>query len=135
MNYQIHTRFFISTLLGILGSISISSAQETNPPQQRGQRGGQFVAMEKQMVLDSISGLNDDQKLIIQVIYDDYEKSLTSARSEATGDREAMREKMTGIRDGKNEAMKAVLSEEQYKEFEAMLARRRSQMQNRRPNN
>lgn len=135
MNYQTYTRFFVFALIGILASISISSAQDTNPAQRRGQGGGQFIAMEKQMVLDSIPDLNEDQKLIINAVYDDYEKSLASVRSEATGEREVMREKMTGIRDSKNEAMKAVLSEKQYAKYEVLLTRRRSQMQNRRPNN
>lgn len=93
----------------------------------------QMVAAEKQLLLDSIQGLNDDQKLIINAIYDDYESAFTKARENMDPDsRQAMRESMMKIRDDKNEALQAVLTEEQYKAFNEILKRRREQAQQRR---
>ena len=126
--------FFLFAIMTFC-SFSISQAQDANPPQQRGPRGGQFTAMEKQLVLDSISDLSDDQKLIIESIYTDYESAINEARVDATGDREAMRNTMLAIRDSKNEALQAVLSEVQYKEYEALIARSRERMQGRRQRN
>jgi hypothetical protein len=96
----------------------------------------ELVAMEKQVVLDSLSGINADQKLIIEEIYKDYEKSITTLRDNADPDnREAMRTNMTAIRDGKNESLKAILTEEQYQQFDAIMKVRREKMSQRRRNN
>jgi hypothetical protein len=96
----------------------------------------ELVAMEKQVVLDSLSGINADQKLIIEEIYKDYEKSITTLRANADPDnREAMRTNMTAIRDGKNESLKAILTEEQYQQFDAIMKVRRENMGQRRRNN
>lgn len=93
----------------------------------------QMVAAEKKLLLDSVQGLNDDQKLIINAIYEDYESAFTKARGNANPDnREAMRESMMKIRDEKSEALQAVLTEEQYKAFDEILKRRREQAQQRR---
>jgi hypothetical protein len=126
--------FFLFAIMTFC-SFSISQAQDANPPQQRSQRGGQFAAMEKQLVLDSLQDLSNDQKLIIESIYTDFEAAINEARAGATGDREAMRSTMMGIRDSKNEALQAVLSEEQYKEYEALIVRSRERMQSRRQRN
>jgi len=96
----------------------------------------EFVAIEKQIILDSLAGLNKDQKLIIEEIYKDYEKSITIIRANADPDnREAMRTNMTAIRDGKNESLKAILTEEQYQQFDAIMKVRRENMSQRRRNN
>ena len=82
----------------------------------------QMVAAEKQIVLDSIDGLNEEQKLILNEIYKDYEKSLTAARASAdTGNREEMRAAMTTVRDEKNASLKAILTEDQYLRYDAMM--------------
>jgi hypothetical protein len=92
-----------------------------------------LVAAEKKLLLDSITGLNDDQKLIIEAIYDDYGSALTSARENMSPDnREAMRKTMIELRDKKSQALKEILTDEQMKSFEAMLERRRAQMRQRR---
>lgn len=96
----------------------------------------EFVAIEKQIILDSLAGLNEDQKIIIEEIYKDYEKSITTIRANADPDnREAMRTNMTAIRDGKNESLKAILTEEQYQQFDAIMKARRENMGQRRRNN
>ena len=96
----------------------------------------EMVAMEKQLVMDSISNLNSDQILIIDQIYKDYEVSLEKARANMNPDnREAMRESMTSIRNGKDEALQAILTEEQYQQYSKIMEARRKQMQGRRPQN
>ena len=96
----------------------------------------EFVAIEKQIILDSLAGLNEDQRLIIEEIYKDYEKSITTIRANADPDnREAMRTNMTTIRDDKNESLKAILTEEQYQKFDAIMKARRENMSQRRRNN
>jgi hypothetical protein len=67
-----------------------------------------------------------------------YELSLKSGKEMAklrqemrdgSGDREAMREKMTKMRDEQNKEMKKILSEDQYKKYEQYLEERRAARQ------
>lgn len=96
----------------------------------------EFVAAEKQMILDSIAGLNDEQKLIIGEIYKDYGRAISAARANADpNNREAMRTNMTAIRDEKNESLKAILTEEQYQEYDAIMKAIREKMGQRRRGN
>ena len=123
-------------LLGILVGISSSSFGQGGPGM-----GGQFdpakmVAAEKQLLLDSITGLNDDQKLIIDQIYKDYEATFAKARESANPDnREAMRENMLRIRGEKTDALQAILTAEQFSHFDKILAERRARARERRGNN
>ena len=96
----------------------------------------EIFAAEKQIIIDSLTGVNDDQKLIIEEIYKDYEKSMTNLRANANPDnRETMRTDMTALRDGKNESLKAILTDEQYQQFDAIMKARRETMGQRRRNN
>lgn len=96
----------------------------------------ELIASEKQIVLDSLTGVNDDQKLIIEEIYKDYGESMKTLRANANPDnRESMRTDMTALRDGKNESLKAILTEEQYQQFDAIMKARREKMDQRRRNN
>jgi Spy/CpxP family protein refolding chaperone len=99
-----------------------------------GRNPSQMVEAEKEMVLDSLTNLNDDQKLIINEIYKDYEASITQLRASNSDDREAMRQQMTKLRDGKNESLEAILTEEQFVEYETLMAAVREQMRARRNN-
>ena len=96
-----------------------------------------MVAAEKQLLMDSVSGLNNDQKLIINEIYKDYKASFLVARENADpGNREAMRSSMMSIRKEKDEALSAILTEEQFVKFEQLLKdRREKSQQRRRPGN
>ena len=96
----------------------------------------QMAEAEKQLLLDSISGLNNDQKLIIEEIYKDFGIALIRAREGADPDnREAMRETMMSIRKGKDEALQAILTTEQHLKFQIVLDKRREQARNRRRTN
>ena len=96
----------------------------------------EVIAKEKQLVLDSVSGINEDRKLIIEEIYKDYEESMAKLRANADPDnREAMRIDMMAIRDGKNDSLKAILTEEQFLQYEAIMKVMREKMGQRRRNN
>ena len=96
----------------------------------------QMANAEKQLLLDSISGLNGDQKLIIEEIYKDFSATTSKAREEADPDnREVMRATMMSIREEKDEALQAILTADQYSKFQIMLDNRREQGRNRRRKN
>lgn len=96
----------------------------------------QMATAEKQLLNDSISGLNDDQKLIIDEIYKDFSAASSKASEGADPDnREAMRETMMSIRKEKDEALQAILTAEQYSTFQELLDKRREQGRNRRRQN
>ena len=89
-----------------------------------------MVAAEKQILIDSIAGLNVDQSLIINEIYKDYEASFLEAREKADpNNREAMRSTMMNIRKEKDEALEAILTEEQFAKFQQILKDRRDKAQ------
>ena len=99
------TWFFLLLVL----AATISKAQR----KEGGMRGNpsQMVAAEKKLMYDSLTTLNDDQKLIIDQIYRDYELAFEEARKNADPtNREAMRETMMAIRDGKDESVQAILT-------------------------
>ena len=119
----------------LLGFAIIFSLTATASMAQGGGPGGggrpnpaQMVAKEKQMLVDSIPSINEDQKVILEVIYTDYETELSNLRANANpNDREAMRTQMRTIRDQKNESLKAILTEEQYKKYSALMKTMRDQ--------
>ena len=77
------------------------------------------VEREKNMVYDSINGLNEDQKLLIDQVYSEVETSMTSLMG--TGDRTVMREGMMEIQQKKMAAMKDILSTDQFTHLERMM--------------
>lgn len=86
----------------------------------------QMVAVEKKLVFDSLTTLNENQKLIIEQIYKDYAQAFTAARADADpNNREAMITKMRIIRDNKNESLKAILTEVQYSQYDGIMKARR----------
>ena len=96
----------------------------------------QMANAEKQLLSDSISGLNEDQKLIIDEIYKDFSGASSKAIEGANPDnREAMRETMMSIRKEKDEALQAILTDELYSKFQGLLDKRREQARNRRRKN
>lgn len=93
----------------------------------------QMIKAEKKLMYDSLKTLNKDQKLILDQIYTDYELAFTNAFENADpSNREAMRETMMAIRDEKNESLMAILTEEQFLKFEAIMKARRDKMRQKR---
>lgn len=126
--------------LSILFSLFFVLISYAFAQQGQGRRGGNRVdptAMankEKQLVLDSIPSLTEDQVQLLEFVYAQYAESLTTAREEvrASGDREGMREKMQSIRKEKNEGLKDIFSEDQMTTYKALMETARQNMQQRR---
>ncbi|GJM33885.1 MAG: hypothetical protein DHS20C18_28860 [Saprospiraceae bacterium] len=65
-------------------------------------------------------GLNEEQAAQVKAINLDYGQKMQAARGEAQGDREAMKANMKSLKDGKNEALKGVLTADQFKQYTEM---------------
>ncbi|MFT7034788.1 MAG: hypothetical protein ACJA2S_003306 [Cyclobacteriaceae bacterium] len=114
-------------LLLIIGVFTAQLAIAQGPG---GGQGGQrrspadMVKVEMTMVLDSITSLSEDQKMIIDAVYEDYQTSLTTLLTESAGNREGMREKMQAIRATKDESLEGVLTEEQVIKYKELMKNR-----------
>ena len=74
-------------------------------------------------------GLNKDQQKKVGELNEKYSEKMTAMFEDMRGgggDREAMREKMTKLRDEQNKEMKKILTDDQYKKYEKYLEERRS---------
>lgn len=69
--------------------------------------------------------LNKDQQKKVLELNEKYANKMSEMRN-GGGDREAMREKMTKMREEQNKEMKKILTEDQYKKYEKYLEERRS---------
>lgn len=121
-------QLFLSTVFCLI-SFSPLLAQDQGQPRQRFDP-AQMVAAEKKAVYEKITDLSQDQKDVIEIIYSDYTKSFTEMRENANGDFQAMREKMMTIRKKKDDSMKEVLNEDQFKKYTELMEELR---QRRRP--
>ena len=126
-------RFTQRTLLLILGIITAQLAIAQGPGGGQGRQGGsrfnpgEMAKMEKQMILDSIPSLSDDQKLILDQVFKDMETSSKKLMEEmrSSNNREGMREKFQAIRKSKDEALKDLFNEEQNARYEELKKNRR----------
>ena len=107
-----------------------------------GPRGGGFdpdemIEREKQNVYKAITDLSDDQKLLLDGIYDEFSLSFKELREEMreTRDFQAMRPKMEALQAEKNELFGDVLNEDQYAIYLNLVEERKKQRANRSPNN
>lgn len=93
---------------------------------------GQRAQMEKDTVFARITNLNEDQKLIIESLYADYESSITKLVAGGRENPQEFRQNLQNINKEKNQMMKEVLDEDQWKIFNKMLEEERERRQNRR---
>jgi len=120
--------------IGIILSVWVLALAGT-APQALAQAGGGFgdpaerINQQKQVVLDSVRDLSDDQKLIIDQIYADFTEQVVALRN--GGDFMAMREQLPAIAEQRDTAMKDLLTEDQYAQYEAILAVGRERMRQR----
>jgi len=125
----------ITALLLLAGSVSLF-AQQGPPPggPPGGGRGGfdpdEMVKREKQNVYKAIEDLSDDQKLLLDGIYDEYIVSFKELRDEMRESRDfqAMRPKMDALRNEKDQLIKDVLNEDQFAIYQGIMDSRRRQM-------
>lgn len=86
----------------------------------------EMVKREKKLVLDSLTTLSEDQKMLVDMVYEDYAASMKSVFEAASGgNREGMREKMQTVRATKDESLKGILSEDQMTKYKALTQNRR----------
>jgi Spy/CpxP family protein refolding chaperone len=125
---------FLLLVLFAVSSLSLLMAQP------RGGGGGfnpeEMIAREKEYLFKNITDLTDDQKMIIEGIYEEFGVSLKEVREEArkNQDFQSARPKMQALRTEKDELMKDVLNVEQFKLYEKMQANQRERRQQSRNN-
>ena len=75
-----------------------------------------MIKREKQALYTKITDLSEDQKLLLDGIYDEFGVTLKETFEEIrnSGSREGMREKMMALRKEKDELVKDVLNEDQF---------------------
>jgi len=106
-------KYLLSTIL-VLAALYASAQPGRRDMSKR-------VSIEKDSVLLKITSLSDDQKLIIESLYSDYEAAIKKLTEGEISDRQAFRENLRKATDEKNQMMKEVLDEDQWTIFDAML--------------
>ena len=86
----------------------------------------EMLSREKQALYKQVTDLTEDQKLLIDGIYEEFAVTLKETFEEMrqTNDREARREKMQSLRKEKDDLIADVLSEEQYAIYTSLTSRR-----------
>jgi len=99
---------------------------------ERGFDPTQMAEDEKLEVLEKVTNLNDDQKLILDQIYKDFASGIENLFKNRTEDRELMRAKRQELSEAKKQAIRDLFTEEQYAIYEEITTNR---FQRRRNNN
>lgn len=96
-----------------------------------------MILREKQNLYREVANLSDDQKMLIDGIYDEFAQSLTELRDEVRKTRnwEEMRPKMEALRAERDGLMTDVLNEEQYDIYYKLSEGQRIQRDNRQRQN
>lgn len=113
----------------------VAQLKAQGPPPGRGPGGfdpDEMVKREKQNVFKSITDLNDDQKLLLDGIYDEFAASFKELRDEMMEKRDfqAMKPKMQALQAEKDGLIRDVLNADQYIIYEGIVEQRRAQRSN-----
>lgn len=132
--FAMKKEFVLVSLTVLLSFVLIVPAFAQGPGGGRGPGGfdpDEMIKREKQNVFKAIEDLSDDQKLLLDGIYDEFSLSFKELREEMmqTRDFQAMRPKMEALRDEKDGLIKDVLSAEQFVIYQGLMENRRRQMQ------
>ena len=86
----------------------------------------EMLSREKQALYEQVTDLSEDQKLLLDGIYEEFAVTLKETFEEMrqTNDREARREKMQALRKEKDGLIADVLNEEQYATYTRLASRR-----------
>ena len=118
----------------VFGLVAMPIFAQPGPGGGRRQMSEEDVKRRVEALADTLQ-LNDKQEKEILVaelkFYDKLQQERQNFNPE-TGDREAMREKMRGMREEVDQTYKKVLTEEQYEKYSEMREARRAQMRQRR---
>lgn len=87
----------------------------------------EMIKREKQAVYSKITDLSDDQKLLLDGIYEEFGTTLEDTMKELreSNDREGRREKMEALRKEKDGLIADVLNEEQFEIYQTISSTRR----------
>lgn len=127
-------KIILSALLVVLASTAFAQ------PPGGGRRGGgpdELIKREKQALYTKITDLSEDQKLLLDGIYEEFGVTLKEAFEEmrtSSSSREGRREKMMALRKEKDELVKDVLNEDQFKIYQEVSTPRRGRRQGTDPN-
>lgn len=117
-----------STLSALfIAMVVFVSAQPPGGGRRNGGGPEEMVKREKQALYKELKDLTEDQKLLLDGIYDEFAVTIRETFQELrnSGSREGMREKMEAIRSEKDELVKDVLNEEQYEVYAEISKPRR----------
>ncbi len=97
----------------------------------------EMVKREKQNVYKEITDLSDDQKTLLDGIYEEFSVSFKEIRDEVmkTRDFQNMRPKMEALMKEKYDLIRDVLNEDQFAIYNGIVEDRRKQRQARMPQN
>jgi len=110
----------VSGLL-VLGVALGATAQEPGPPPGGAMGRGHHMTPEEQLQrLDKSLKLTDDQKTSIKPILEDRQKKMESLHSDSSLSREDRMSKMRSIMEESNGKIRAVLNDDQKKQFDEM---------------
>jgi len=77
-------------------------------------------------VIDNISSLTAAQKDSVQAIYATFATDIQNAFNNNSGDRQAMRDQMTQLRTQRDKELQAVLTPDQFKQYQDLMAKARN---------
>ena len=103
-------------LIGLFLILFLSSTVLIAQENRTARRGADMKAMQERMI--SELKLDEKQADEYQKISDEFRSKMQSEREKMGGDRQAMFEKMKTLRAERDEKLKAVLSEEQFKQLQ-----------------
>jgi len=123
-------------LFMVLGMLATQWAIAQGPGGQGGQRRdpAEMIKKEKTLITDNITTLSDDQKVMVDKVFVDYEASIKKARAENSGDIGGMREIMQSVRSDKDEALKGIFNEEQNTQYVELMDKVRQEQRKARGN-
>ena len=103
-------------LIGLFLILFLSSTVLIAQENRTAKRGADMKAMQERMI--SELKLDEKKAAEYQKISDEFRSKMQSEREKMGGDRQAMFEKMKTLRAERDEKLKAVLSEEQFKQLQ-----------------
>ncbi len=118
-------RIFVVTMLLAI-AVTFASAQQRQRMSAEERAKNQTESMEKDLSLTA------DQKTKVQAINLDIAKKMDEQMQAASGDRDAMMAKMQELNTDRNNQLKAVLTDDQFKKYTDMQAQQQNQMRQRR---
>ncbi len=108
-------------LIAFVSTMTLSNAQQRGG----GQRDPNERAKRSTEQMTERLSLTEDQTKKVEAINQEAADKVTEVFASASGDREAMRAVMMDINKEKDKKLKAVLNEDQWKEYEKMVEEQR----------